>query len=303
MSTDVIERIRSNSWLFLQRAIKELISHDDSNDDGLSEERAVIATSLIQMSFELSLVAHFIASDGIKGVITDKDKHLPEAALIEKLKDNELATKPFNALKAEAIRDKIFRGDDDENLINEFQKIRNKLVHINYTFSKNELYDLKNDLTYFIVHVVMPTLSEERHNPSEIISIKIGSKSFKKLIRFPPYAKEMNRIAKQNSNNVYRCIHCGNNSLATDHSEEYCYSCCAELSHAGFIDCPYCKSERSMIYDALNISLQGDHTIKGLCLNCSSDDLVFLCEKCGVEIALEADGDEDKCHPGFCAVE
>ncbi|MDA1379589.1 hypothetical protein PCI56_06540 [Plesiomonas shigelloides subsp. oncorhynchi] len=49
-----------NSWLFLRRAIKELVSHDDSKDDGLTEETATISTTFIQIAFELSLVAHFI---------------------------------------------------------------------------------------------------------------------------------------------------------------------------------------------------------------------------------------------------
>lgn len=300
MNTDLVKKVRNNSWLFLRRAIKELISHDDSNDDGLSEERAIMATTLMQMSFELSLVAYFIELDGIRGIVKGENTSLTEDELFLKFEQNELYTKTFNSLKKIALEKNIFLNSDDEFFINDFQQIRNKLVHLNYAFDESELYDLKYDLIHFVINVIIPTLSNEEVKFSEVISMNLDKKDFLKLINFPPYAYAMHKVAQENAKNVYRCVHCGNDSLAIEVGEEHCYSCGEDLSHAGFIDCPYCKSERSMIYDALNIGNQKDRTMRGLCLKCENDDLVYLCEKCDSEVALEGNAGANKCHPGFC---
>ena len=300
MSANLVDKVRENSWLFLRKAINELVSHDDTHDEGLNKEKAIMAITLIQMSFELSLVSYFIKVDGIHGIVKEMDAELTEKILLSKFENNELMTKPFNSLKEIALGRDILLNSEDQGLINEFQKVRNKLVHLNYNFDESELYDLKYDLTYFIVKVVIPTLAEEEVNPSQAIAENIDSKDFLKLVKFPPYAHEMSKVARENAEHVYRCIHCGNDSLAVDYGAEYCYSCCEDLSLAGFIDCPYCKSERSMIYDALNIDAQVDRTLRGLCLKCRRDDLVYVCKICDSEVALEANIGDGKCCPDFC---
>lgn len=300
MSANLVSKVCENSWLFLRRAISELISHDDTNDEGLDKEKAIMAITLIQMSFELSLVAYFIKVDGIHGIVKEEDATLSEERLLSKFENNKLITKSFNELKTIALDRNTLLNNGNEHLINEFQKVRNKLVHLNYNFDESQLYNLKYELTYFIVKVIIPTLAEDGFKPSQAIASNIDSKDFLKLIKFPPYAYEMSKVARENAMHVYRCIHCGNNSLAVDYGDEHCYSCCEDLNHAGFIDCSYCKSKRSMIYDALNIDCQIDRTLRGLCLNCGDDDLVYVCKKCGSEVALEANIGEGKCCLDFC---
>jgi ligand-binding sensor protein len=301
MSNNLVSKVRGNSWLFLRRAIKELVAHDDMNDDDLPKETAVIATTFIQMSFELSLVAYFLNDGGIYGIVRNSDTVLTEEELLSKFENNTLVTKSFNALKQQAVSRHVFMSEDDEYLVDEFQKIRNKLVHLNYEFGSGELYDLKYDLTYFLVQVIIPILCEEYDRPSEAISINLNSDDFIKLINFPPYAKQMEKVARENSSCVYKCIHCGIESLVTDDFDnEHCYSCCADLSGAGFINCPYCKAKKSLVYDALNIDCQSDRTIKGVCLSCDEDDMVYLCKKCDSEVPIEACIGEGKCFYGFC---
>jgi hypothetical protein len=105
---ELVSKVRKNSWLFLRRAIKELVSHDDSLDDGLTEETATISTTFIQIAFELSLVAHFLKKDGIHGIVKGSDSSLTEEELLEKFEDNDLNTKSFNSLKKDAIDDHVF---------------------------------------------------------------------------------------------------------------------------------------------------------------------------------------------------
>ncbi|MBL3825873.1 MULTISPECIES: hypothetical protein [unclassified Marinobacter] len=300
---DLVSKVRQNSWLFLRRAIKELVSHDDSSDEALTKETATIATTFIQISFELALVAHYLKSEGIHGIVKGSDSSLTEEELLFKFERNELNTKSFNTLKKKASDENVFLYKDDEHLIDDFQKVRNKLVHLNYEFGVGDLYDLKYDLTYFIVKIAIPVLSEEYVRPSEAIAINLDPKNFKKLVSFPPYAHEMHRVAKDQSKFVYECVHCGNESLAIDSGNEHCYSCCSDFTGAGFIDCPYCKSRGAMIYDALNIEAQVDFTIGALCLVCKEDDLVYLCKTCGAEVALEASIGFGKCHLEYCQSE
>lgn len=300
MIKTIVKGVQENAWLFLKKAIQELIDHDDSNDNGLEKDRAIFATTFIQMSFELSLLSYFLKVDGLAGIVNSSDSLLTEDELLSKYANNELSSKSFNSLKQIALSRNIFLDNDDEFFINSFQVIRNKLVHLNYNFSKSELYDLKYDLTYFIVQVIIPTLTDNSTDPSQEIMANVNKNDFLKLVKFPPYALEMNRKAKENAENVYTCIHCNNESLAVDYGEEYCYSCCENYHFAGFIDCPHCNSKRAMIYDALNIDSQIDRTLPGVCLSCKTDDLIYACECCGAEVALEANRGKEKCHPGFC---
>lgn len=297
---ELVSKVRGNAWLFLRRAIKELVNHDDSNDDGLTEEAATISTTFIQIAFELSLVAYFINKYGIHGIVKGSESSLTEEEILAKFESNDLNTKTFNTLKKQAVDSHIFLNNEDECLIDNFQMVRNKLVHLNYKFDIDELYDFKYDLTYFIVKVIIPVLSGECERPSEAIYKNLDSKDFVKLIKFPPYAYEMYKAAKLQSAFVYKCVHCENESLAVDYGNEHCYSCCSDFTGAGFIDCPYCKSRSSMIYDALNIDEQGDFTIKGLCLKCKKNDMVYHCQKCNDKIALEACTGNKKCYFGHC---
>ncbi|EGQ9799557.1 hypothetical protein FWP36_25000, partial [Vibrio parahaemolyticus] len=75
-------KIRDNSWLFLRRAIRELINHDDSKDDGLTKETAIFGTTFIQISFELALVAYYLEKEGIQGIVKGPDLALTTEELV-----------------------------------------------------------------------------------------------------------------------------------------------------------------------------------------------------------------------------
>lgn len=303
MKENIADKVRESSWLFLRRAIKELISHDDTNDDGLSKEVAIVSTVFIQMAFELSLVARVVSEYGIHGVVKGGDSMLGEKELLAKFDSNDLDTKTFNALKQRAVEQFYFLNEDDQYLVDDFQRMRNKLVHLNYEFSPGDLYDLKYDIVYFLVQVVIPMLSKEESRPSEVIASKLDGGDFYRLIKFPPYASRMYQKAKQFSDDVYKCFYCGNESLAAGgYGNEHCYSCNQDYFHVGFADCARCCSRNSIIYDSLNIEFQLDRTLKGVCLNCDEDDLMYSCASCGSVVALEATSYE-RCHPDYCCEE
>lgn len=300
MSKGITDKVRNNSRLFLRKAVKELISHDDSNDDGLSQEVAVIATVFIQMAFELALIAYLIEREGISAVVRTRDENLSEETLLSKFTDNKLNTKTFNELAQYASDKKLYLRQDDSDIVESFQRKRNKLVHLNYDFDQDELYDLKYELVYFLVYLVIPILAKEEARPSEAIAYCLDENDFNKLIKFPPYAMEMRERAKNFSEDVYKCFYCGNESLAaSDYGNEHCFSCNQYYFHVGFADCPRCKSRNSIVYDKLNIESQRDRILKGICLKCGDDDLMYSCNVCGDVIPLEGTL-YNKCHPGYC---
>lgn len=301
MGKEMIEKkVRKNAWIFLRKAINQLVSHDDSSDNGLSEEVAVVATVFIQTAFELALIAYLIECEGIHAVVNSRDGNLTEEQLLEKFTNNELSTKSFNSLAEYASSKKLYLRADDSDLVQDFQKKRNKLVHLNFEFQTGDLYDLKYELVYFLVYLVIPILTKEESRPSEAIENYLNAEDFRKLIKFSPYAMEMKFRAKDSSSDVYKCLYCGNESLAaSDYGNEHCFSCNQYYHHVGFSDCSRCESKNSIIYDKLNIESQPDRTLKGKCLKCDEDDLIYSCEACGEVVALEATHYE-RCHPGYC---
>ncbi|MBW8130573.1 MULTISPECIES: hypothetical protein [Pseudomonas] len=300
MNKEIADKIRQNSRIFLRNAVKELISHDDSNDDGLSQEVAVVACVFIQMSFELALLAYLVEREGIRAVVKVQDEKLTEEKLLSKFKNNKLSTKTFNELAKYASDKNLYLREEDSGTVEGFQRKRNKLVHLNYDFNQDELYELKYDLVYFLVYLVIPILSKEEARPSTAIASCLNKSDFAKLIKFPPYATEMRERAKNFSKDVYKCFECGNESLAaSDYGNEHCFSCNQYFSHVGFTDCARCKSRNSIIYDKLNIKYQSDRSLKGKCLKCGDDDLIYSCESCGEIVALEATS-YGKCTPEHC---
>jgi hypothetical protein len=107
----------------------------------------------------------------------------------------------------------------------------------------------------------------------------------------------MSKLAAQASEDVYKCIFCNQRTFAQE--KNLCYCCNYNLSLCGFLDCCYCGSKKSVVYDKLNIGYQVDHSLRGLCLNCDSDCIVFECPKCQTAYNLE-DFQEEHCTEDKC---
>lgn len=255
MTEKMVEKIRQNSWLFLKRSISEMTRNDVEKDQGLTKETTVISVMFVQMSLELALIASLIDSSGISSIVNKKYSTLDESALLEMFSKNELITINFESLKNLAVSKGVFLEEDHKDIVDDFQKMRNKVVHLNYDFTSGDLYDLKYDLINFIVHVLIPILSGENENQSETISNNLDDGEFFKLIKFGPYKEEMHNLACTLSAYVYKCLYCGNDSLAAGGFEnEYCCSCGSRFDGVGFMDYNHCGSKNSLAFDTLNIT-------------------------------------------------
>lgn len=293
---EIYNAAKSNALIFMNKAIEELVCHNDHTDAPLDPEIATISSALLQVAFELSLVAFLVKKEGIAVILTKKDKAAPESVLREKFLSNELKTRGFDDLLTE-FGTEIFSEIDLEH-IKTFQNIRNKLMHLAYLFAEGDRYDLKYELTYFACCPVLQLISEDGDylTPFELINQHINHEAFKKLIRFPPYIHEMERQARLSSE-VMTCIHCSNHTLAKD--DLLCYVCNWEYEIEAFADCPSCTGRLTLIFDHLNIHLNGS-TMRALCLQCGADDYVYQCPRCEEAYSIENLPEEDRCRKGHC---
>ncbi|WP_141113139.1 hypothetical protein [Chromobacterium haemolyticum] len=299
-ATSEIHKITlSNSIVFLNKAIAEIASHQDSDDTPFSIEIATISVALLQISFELSLISYAIIKKGITSILLNKDKNLPDDEIRNLFINNELKTRTFSQIISEIQSENKLFNEDELYHIDTFQNIRNKLVHVGFNFYEGDLYDLKYDVIYFLSHplIKLISLNSGFSTPAQLIQHHIKPQLYKKLIAFPPYVSHMKRLASQWSP-AFKCLSCGNNSLSQD--EGVCYICSAEYECDEFIHCGRCGENRSVIYDYLNIELNANMA-RGLCLACGEDDVVFRCPKCKVAYGIESSLDTDKCTPDKCA--
>jgi hypothetical protein len=270
----VAESIRANSIIFLRRAANEIASHDDSNDKGFDHETGTVVAVLTQMALELAIASFLVKRDGIRSIL-NKHETLSDDQIQQKWSGNELRTKTFEEYK-KLIADKhpgTFSAL--EGIVDLFQDTRNKIMHLHFRFGEADLYDLKFESTYVLIHTVSHFLFEDDFDHSNNISSLLSGDTFSKLIQFPPYQYHVKKLAEQHSKVVLRCPMCEH--VAFSDRELKCFSCTFEDPFADLLECPKC-SERSVIYDHLNLDI--NEKLPSLCLNCGDRQEVFKCSSC-----------------------
>nr|WP_184546130.1 hypothetical protein [Mucilaginibacter sp. FT3.2]MBB6231903.1 hypothetical protein [Mucilaginibacter sp. FT3.2] len=280
----VYDNIYSNAVMFLRRAIKELIAH---SGDHLEREQAVVACIFIQMSIELGFKAYLIKTCSLSSILLKKHKDQPIQELMEAFEQGKLKTKSFEDLKNIIIADEGLFDEERIQYINDFQDYRNQAVHFHLNLAPGDLFDLRYDLVYMLVHVVIPILTEinmDFETPSEFYENQLDKNDFKTLIKFRPYVEEMKKVAAEHSRLVYNCIECEERTYNVDN--EMCYCCNLQFTDFGeYVTCISCKAPRSVIFDHNNIAIN-DNIMNGLCLNCGERPEVFKCPHCGVARAF-----------------
>lgn len=304
LDTTAYDAIANNSILFLKKAITQL-TEDNDIDKPMERKDAILSSIYIQLSLELAIKAIVVKKTGFKNILNISRHNMDtEVDLLRKFNNNEIKVKEFETLK------NFLKGSINTFPLNKleiayiekFQKYRNKLVHLNYNFNTKELGDMKKDLIYIIVHVIIKILAEGKDTiPSVFYISNLEHGEFQKLINYGLYRTEMVILAKQLSSRVYFCPVCSNDSLFFE--EKFCYTCLSHFDDEdsfGFIDCNYCGDSNSVFYDRLNIH-SNRHLIRGLCLNCKEDHMVYECPECGESYSIDTTLlDNQKCRNGIC---
>lgn len=270
--------------MFLKRAIKEIIA---TPGDYLPHEQAVVSCIFIQMAIELGFKAYLIKDKSLTIILQQKHIGKPMQEVFDSFVKGELKTKGFEELKRMIIADDQLFDDVGIGYINDFQRYRNQAVHLQLQLVEGDLFDLKYDLVYMLVHVIIPTLTKidlDYESPSDFYKEHLDKEDFKTLIKFRPYVYEMEKVAAQHSKLVYHCIECDEKTYSVDN--EICYCCNLQFFDAGeYVNCISCKAPKSVIFDHNNIAINSN-IMNGLCLNCGERPEVFKCPDCGVAAAF-----------------
>ncbi len=284
----IYNTIFKNSILFLNKGIEEIVKDNSIKFD---HNQAIVSCLFIQMTLELGLKAFLVKESGVKTILVNKYHNRNIHSIFNSFNQNTLKTKTYNELKKN-LKDNnelTWFTDNHYRHIDKFQLFRNNLVHINLFFKENELKELKHELIYVIVHILIPLLTEisfEFESPTEFYSKHLDNKQHRILISFPPYIKEMERIAKEYTGLAYECPKCYNWTFSP--VSKICYCCNLNfIDAAEYINCNVCGAAKSVIFDSLNIKLN-NNIINGLCLNCGDKPSVFKCPECDEKITFNS---------------
>lgn len=290
---EIHQAIYNNSLIFFRDFVKRLVREDDGGKDEISNELVVLVVASLQISMELALKAYIIRRSGLVSIIDKVTGQKTHSEILNLFKENKLKSLQFEQLKIFVSKNQNEYSSitsTDVEIMTDFQRYRNGIVHLSFNFHEGDYFDLKSDIIYFVVNILVKILSGDHDRPSEFMENQFGS-YFNQLLNYPPYISAMEKFARTSSDKVFRCILCDRITFGKE--TDYCYACNFEGELAGeFINCVSCKELNSVMYDHLNISIN-DNMMNGRCLNCSNDCTVFKCPTC--EIAYNFDSGIESC--------
>ncbi|MDF2934520.1 MAG: hypothetical protein K0R36_3851 [Chryseobacterium sp.] len=288
--------LQNNSFVFFRDFIERITNKDNQNEDYISKELVALSIASLQISIELAFKALVIKKCGLLSLMSTQNPPKSIEELYSDFLNNSIKVLTFERIKTFSKTNNLVDNldDDDYEIITEFQKYRNGIVHLSFNFDENDYFDLKYDIIYFVVNILIKILcsGDESIKPSEFLEYNLGSEYHKRLVNYRPYISAMEKLAIENSFTVYDCIACSNKTYAKD--DDYCYACNFVGIIEHFRNCEFCDEKRSMIYDGLNLELNNNET-KAYCLNCQNDTYIFLCPECEVTYNLELFDRKEKC--------
>ena len=269
----------------------------------IDNDLLTITCAELQISLELAVRATLVQLHGIKCVVKADQKQLTNNELIALYSNNALKVEDFekqkNLLKSDS-RCRLKKAEYKE--IERFQVYRNKIVHFTCDFTSQELSNLRDDVLYYIVHVILVLLGDATtgETPSEFLQSKLGSKKYDRIKHYKPYVGAMERYARKNAGTVWTCVGCSNRTYTPE--EDYCF-CCGYETLSGYrrTDCGSCGTKDSVIYDNWDIHNEGNHhTMTGFCMDCEEHTIVFECPECGVAHDVLLNHTGTYCSEGCC---
>lgn len=294
ISVDIIDALTRNAAIFLNCAIQAI-------NRGLHKySNKVIAIVNLQMALELAMKAKIVDNYGVAYIVSNLDHNASDEDIKAKYKSNSLKIKEFESLKNFLKSEQMFDFEKPEyRYMERFQTYRNKLVHFNYNFSEDENEQIEKDIFYVLVFLLGAIMSDAlKDDKPTYMQEYIDMAQYEKLMQNGSYITALNAFIVDTYGKTYYCPTCSRRFLTPS---KKCLGCLLDVSSEsgafGYIDCKFCGMESSVIYDRLNIDLNRG-MLRGLCLNCESDTIVYKCPKCGRVYDLEGFG--EICTPDQC---
>jgi len=179
--------IYANSLMFLKRGIKEILSFEGNSEKPLDIENGVMSSLFVQMSIELAIKAFLVKQKGVRSILEEKYNKKTDEEIFTAFINNSLKTERYEDLKNILINNPVLTWFEDEEYdhLKQFQLYRNKIVHFNLFLDRADLLNLKFEIIYVVVHIIVPLLSDisfEYETPTSFYNECLDKNEYKKLI-------------------------------------------------------------------------------------------------------------------------
>lgn len=289
----ILTALTKNAATFLNCSINAL-------NRGLADYgNKVIALVNLQMALELAMKAKVAERFGTAYIVHNLPEGATERDIQLKYENNTLRIKEFESLKNLLKAHHMFGFERPEYAyIDRFQTYRNRLVHFNYNFSKDEEAQISQDIIYVLVYLLGALMSDSlKSERPDYMQEFIDMAEYNRLLDNPCYQAELKEFILDTYGDVYFCPHCSRELMAPNKKCLACFSEIGEEVGHGFTACCSCGDISSLLYDRLNIDLNNGAT-DGLCLRCQSRTTVYKCSRCGVVTDLK--NPADHCTFDYC---
>lgn len=294
LKANVFDALIRNASTFLNCSIRAI-------NQGLSNRNnKIIAIVNLQMALELAMKAKIVENYGIGYIIQNLAEGTSDAEIQEKYENNDLRIKEFESIKNFLKANHMFDFEKTEyKYMSRFQTYRNKLVHFNYNFSEEENEQIEHDIFYILVYLLGTIMSDalDGENPTYMQEY-IDMKQYEQLMQNRSYTGFLDEFITDTYGNPYYCPICSKRFLTPS---KKCLGCLSDISVGtnafGYVNCKFCGAEATVIYDRLNIA-NNRGMLRGMCVNCLSDTIVYKCPRCGQAFDLEGFG--NNCTPDHC---
>lgn len=299
----IYDTLINNAFLFLSETLNRLLDSDPKGEGRMDVNLITLTCAELQISLELAIRATLIKSKGLKCILKSDQSGLPEEKIKVLYSQNLLKVTEFDKQKKYLKSQNISRLSKEEfKEIDRFQVYRNKIVHFSCEFSETQLEELRDEVLYYVVHVVLVLIADTStgETPAEFLQSKLGFDFYKKVLAYKPYVKAMEKFAAKNANPVWTCIGCFHRTYSPE--LDFCYCCGYEtLANYRRVDCGSCGTKGSVIYDNLNIHIEGNHhMMRGFCMNCEEYTDVIECPVCGEAHDIIKNIERDYCDLYHC---
>lgn len=301
----IYHQIIHNATLYLREGVEKLLEDKPKS----MRDSMVLACSNIQIALELSMRAFLLRTKGWDSILDKKQQgNYTEAELESLYLSLQMKVVEFDSMKKQLKgKSVISLVKDDFEYIDRFHTLRNKLVHMCCDIKDDECLQLKNDLLYYVVRIVLFMLcdGDSDTRPYEQLEEMFGLDFCNRLTNDPDYRNAIEKLAAMRAVKVGYCPIC--DGCTYDIDKDFCYLCNLnnDIGDLGRTDCHLCGAKNSVIYDRLNIHVPGNkHCMPGLCQCCEERPYIFECPICGQTHWESWDNDEETtCTDGHCATQ
>lgn len=256
----------------------------------------------LQFAMELALKSSVVSYCGVRTILVSKQCNMMDSEIETLFYNNKLKIREYDDIK-NFTKGKEYLYDFERKeykYMDMFQKYRNYVLHSSYIFSNQEKKDMEKDIIYTLIHILGVLMSDETaHEERKFMQEYLNDHEYSVLLENPVYVEELTNFLQNEYENLYMCPYCSTKTMTIDYKCARCFNIFADRHFFEYVKCGYC-GEDMVICDAANID-NNNHMIRGLCLNCEEDTIVYKCPKCGSFVNTEL-FDNSNCHEGFCRI-